>query len=61
MTPPALSAVILKCLAKSAADRYQRGNDIADALISYLVEQGSPAERRPAWLSRRSGAMPVQR
>ena len=51
----------MKCLAKAAADRYQRGNDVADALIAYLNEQGSPAERRPAWLSRRSGAMPVQR
>jgi len=60
-TPPALSAIILKCLAKAPADRYQRGNDIADALIVYLNDQGSPADRRPAWLARRSGAVPVQR
>jgi serine/threonine protein kinase len=60
-TPPELSAIILKCLAKTAADRYQRGNDVADALIAYLVGQGTAADRRPAWLARRSGAMPIQR
>jgi hypothetical protein len=51
----------MKCLAKTAAERYQRGNDVADALIAYLSGQGSAAERRPAWLARRSGAAPIQR
>ena len=60
-TPPELSAAIMKCLAKNAADRYQRGNDLADALIAYLNGQGTVAERRPAWLARRSGATPIQR
>ena len=60
-TPPALSAIIMKCLSKAPADRFQRGNDVADALIAYLTDTGATAERRTAWLSRRSGATPLTR
>ena len=30
--PPALAAIVMRCLAKPPADRYQRGNELADAL-----------------------------
>jgi serine/threonine protein kinase len=55
-TPVALATIIMKCLAKSPDERYQRGNDVADALIAYLSEQGTPSQGRAAWLARRVGA-----
>jgi serine/threonine-protein kinase len=55
-TPAALSAIVMKCLAKAAADRYQRGNDLADALIGYLATlRDVPVEQRAGWLTRRVG------
>ena len=54
-TPPALAAVIMKCLAKSADDRYQRGMDLADALIRYLADAPGSSAERLSWLARRSG------
>ena len=60
-TPPQLNAIIMRCLAKNAAERYQRGNDLSDALVAYLGEIGAVAERRISWLSRRSGATPLPR
>ena len=56
-TPAALTAIIMRCLAKAPADRYQRGTDLADALIATLrptTETGT--ELRSAWLARRSGS-----
>jgi serine/threonine protein kinase len=71
-TPATLAAIIMRCLAKTPDERFQRGNDVADALIAYLAEQGMPnpgsgaagaaaaagsaAETRAAWLARRGGA-----
>ena len=55
-TPPALNAIIMRCLAKTPADRYQRGNDLADALLATLRPTEAAAELRSAWLSRRSGS-----
>jgi serine/threonine-protein kinase len=55
--PPALAAVVMRCLAKSAAERYQRASDLADALIGFLVERGAP-ELRTAWRARRSSPTP---
>jgi serine/threonine-protein kinase len=43
--PPELSEIIMKCLAKKPDDRYARGNDLADALLSYL---GTDPEARHA-------------
>ncbi|HUF28959.1 MAG TPA: serine/threonine-protein kinase [Gemmatimonadaceae bacterium] len=55
-TPLGLSAIIMRCLQKSPADRYQRGNELADALISWLTQAGeSPAQYRSAWSSHRPG------
>ena len=34
--PPALSDIVMRCLAKSPSSRFSRGHDLADALISFL-------------------------
>ena len=50
---PALAAIVMRCLAKDPADRYQRGNDLADALIQYLHSSSAPpADKRMGWLAR---------
>jgi serine/threonine-protein kinase len=60
-TPPALAEITMKCLQKHPADRYQRGQDLADALIAYLnVTADGSAEHRAAWLARRPGLAPTK-
>jgi serine/threonine protein kinase len=56
--PGALAQIVMRCLAKLAAERYQRGNDLADALITFLAATGAPNEQRAAWIPRRIGATP---
>ncbi len=58
-TPPALGAVIMKCLAKSPDERFQRGIQLADALIAYLAQAGAPSASRLSWLARRTGSQPL--
>ena len=60
-TPMPLSAIIMKCLAKRAEERYQRGNELADALLTYLQDQRAPVDSRAGWLARLSGSSPVVR
>jgi eukaryotic-like serine/threonine-protein kinase len=50
--PSELSAIVMKCLAKDAGARYQRGNELADALIGYLSGSSTPEDMRAAWSSR---------
>ena len=57
-TPMPLSAIIMKCLAKSPAERYQRGYELADALIAYLGTLPAADAPRAAWLSRHSSLSP---
>jgi eukaryotic-like serine/threonine-protein kinase len=52
--PADLSAIVMRCLAKNAADRYQRGFDLADALIAWANAAKAPEDVRTAWLARRS-------
>ena len=58
-TPPALAAIIMRCLEKKPDDRYQRGNDLADALLAFLSDQDAPVDARASWLARLSGSAPV--
>ena len=55
--PAGLSAITMKCLAKQAVDRYDRGFELADALIA-LLGQAPGAEVRAARSSRLSGLTP---
>lgn len=50
--PPLLSAIVMKCLSKRASDRYQRGHELADALISFLGSAQTPDDMRGAFTSR---------
>lgn len=57
--PMELSAIVMRCLAKPAADRYQTGFELADALLNFLLNNGTTGEQRTAWFSRHSGAAAV--
>jgi len=57
-TPPGLAAIIMKCLAKPADERYQRGDDLADALLGWLAGEPAPNESRLARLARRPSLSP---
>jgi serine/threonine-protein kinase len=52
--PAALSAIIMRCLNKQAADRYDRGFELADALIAFLAVTGG-VEFRNARVARATG------
>src|SRR5919109_194618 len=56
--PAGIAQIVMRCLAKSVAERYQRGNELADALIAFLGSAGAVDERRAAWIPRRPGATP---
>ncbi|WP_373067467.1 serine/threonine-protein kinase [Gemmatimonas sp.] len=55
--PAGLSAITMKCLSKQAVDRYDRGFELADALIAFLG-QAPGADLRAARSSRPSGLTP---
>ncbi|QJR35865.1 serine/threonine-protein kinase [Gemmatimonas groenlandica] len=55
--PAGLSAITMKCLSKQAVDRYDRGFELADALVAFLG-QVPGAELRAARSSRPSGLTP---
>jgi serine/threonine protein kinase len=57
--PAGMAQIVMRCLAKNAAERYQRGNDLADALIGFLGATGAGDEQRAAWIPRRTGATPT--
>jgi serine/threonine protein kinase len=57
--PGPLSDIVMKCLIKNPAERYQRGNDLADTLIAYLSDTPG-RELRSAWIARRSPRTPVK-
>jgi eukaryotic-like serine/threonine-protein kinase len=60
-TPMELAAITMKCLAKNAGERYQRGNDLADALIDFLAPSPHADGFRAATLARRLGITPTPR
>lgn len=53
--PPALSAIVMRCLAKQPNDRYDRGFDLCDALLAFLGGQAAPDEWRVARVARLGG------
>ncbi len=57
--PPALSAVVMRCLAKQASERYDRGFDLCDALLGFLVAHGKPADARAARVARLGSNTPT--
>ncbi|HSA56053.1 MAG TPA: serine/threonine-protein kinase [Gemmatimonadaceae bacterium] len=57
--PPALSAIAMKCLAKGAADRYQSGFALADALLTFLAGTDAADEARAAFFARRTASAAV--
>ena len=44
--PQALAAVVMRCLSKHADDRFQRGQDLSDALLDYLHSAGMHTPER---------------
>lgn len=58
-TPPVLASIAMKCLSKNPADRYQRGNDLADALIACLTPANDTDGHRAARIARRLGITPT--
>ncbi len=56
--PAALSAIVMRCLAKQPAERYDRGFELADALVQFL-QGGGGAELRNARTARASGLTPL--
>ncbi|MEX2180038.1 MAG: serine/threonine-protein kinase [Gemmatimonadaceae bacterium] len=42
--PEEVATITMRCLSKSPADRYDRANDLADALIGYLATDSSAAD-----------------
>lgn len=56
--PSLLSAIVMRCLLKAPAERYDRGFELADALNQFLVSHGTPAEARAARTARAGGITP---
>jgi serine/threonine-protein kinase len=57
--PGELSAIIMKCLAKQAGDRYQTGFELADALLAFLAHNDHRSGQRAAFLTRRTSSAAV--
>jgi serine/threonine-protein kinase len=50
--PSELVTIVMRCLTKSAAERYERGNALADALLGFLASDETGDSRRAAALAR---------
>ena len=52
--PPDVAAIVMRCLSKAPADRYARGNELADALLAFLDANSPSGPARAARIARRS-------
>jgi serine/threonine protein kinase len=50
--PQQLAAIVMRCLEKNPAHRFERGNDLADALINFLSTASAHNEFRMARTAR---------
>jgi serine/threonine-protein kinase len=55
--PPQLAAIVMRCLEKNPAHRFERGNDLADALINFLSGASAHNEFRMARTARATAAV----
>ena len=55
--PAQMSQIVMKCLEKNPANRFERGNALADALISFLSAIGAHNEFRMARTARSTPAV----
>lgn len=51
--PADLAGIVMRCLSKAPADRYARGNDLADALLAFLDATAVQGTARAARVARR--------
>ena len=56
--PPEIAEIAMRCLAKPPASRFARANDLADALINFLIHHGSAEQLRGAYATRRDSRTP---
>ena len=59
-TPPALDALIMRCLEKRAADRYQSANEILEQLEPMTTPSGGSAAYTPAALTAAERSHPLR-
>jgi eukaryotic-like serine/threonine-protein kinase len=56
--PPALSEIVMRCLAKAPGDRYGRGFELADALITFLRSASDTPATRTSLAARLASLSP---
>jgi len=52
--PQGLTSIVMRCLEKSPDERYERGTELADALLGYLSNSADSGALRAAGVARRS-------
>jgi len=57
--PAALSAVVMRCLAKQPGDRYDRGFELCDALLGFLSGHAPAGDARAARVARLGRTTPT--
>ena len=55
--PQQMAAIVMRCLEKNPAHRFERGNDLADALINFLSTAAAHHEFR---MARTARSVPTQ-
>jgi len=58
--PQPLADIAMRCLSKAPGSRYARANELADALIAFLIRNGSGDNLRAAYASRQDSRTPTR-